>query len=92
MRERLQLLGIAFGLWIARVCGWTPPPRALPLLLDGSQVDLARAAVREVARCHPDTPGPLKAREAQRMLLNTLPSRRVRDLNFLIELALQGEP
>lgn len=85
-------LAIAFGLRLARIAGWTPPICARPHLPDGTQVELARAAIREVARCHPLEPGPVKARDALRMLQNQIPDARTRDLNLLIELALQGEP
>jgi hypothetical protein len=88
--DTLRQYGLHFGLWIARLCGWTPPsPLARSLPVDGPQVELARHAVAEVQRCHPDAPGPVKAREALRMLQNQIPGLRTRDGNFLIELALQ---
>ena len=84
--------GIRFGLWIARLCGWTPlMPCTRPHLPDDALVDVALGVVREVARAHAASPGPVKAREALRMLLNVLPERSARDLNLLIELALSRE-
>lgn len=83
---------IVVGLWIARLGGWTPrQPCTRPHLPDDALVDVALGVVREVARAHVTSPGPIKAREAQRMLLNVLPERSVRDLNLLIELALSRE-
>lgn len=90
----MHAYGIRFGLWIARICGWTaePPLCPRPHLPDDPHVELARTAVQEVARCHSEAPGPVKAREALRMLQNQLPHARTRDLNLLIELALQQVP
>ena len=91
MMQTLRSLGSRFGLWIAQMSGWTPPPMisAPSHLLDGPQVELAISVVQEVQRAMRDAPGPVKAREALRMLLNAFPQAKTRDLNFLIELALQ---
>ena len=89
----LQRLVCQFGLWIARMSGWTPPPPpcARPHLPDDPQVELARVCVREVQRALPEAPGPVKAREGLRMLQNHFPQGKTRDLNYLLELALQFE-
>jgi len=83
---------IAGGLRVAKLGGWTPrQPCMRPHLPDDALVDVALGVVREVARAHAASPGPIKAREALRMLLNVLPDRSARDLNLLIELALSRE-
>jgi hypothetical protein len=78
---------IRFGLWLAGLGGWTPCAR--PHFPDDSQIDLARQVVRDVAERFADTPGAFRHREAQRVLLNMRPGASTRDLNLLIELALQ---
>lgn len=90
MRQTLRSLGTRFGLWIAQMAGWTPPLLSAPShLLAGPQVELAVSVVLEVQRAMGEAPGPVKAREALRMLLNAFPQAKTRDLNFLMELALQ---
>lgn len=89
---RLRALGIRLGLWLARFCGWTPiPPCTRPHLPADELVDIAVFAVQEVERAKRGEPGPVKAREALRVLQNLLPERSTRDLNLLIELALARE-
>ncbi len=86
----IRLYVIAFGLWIARVAGWVqPPPCSRPHLPDDSQVELARQIVQDINARFEHSPGPVKAREALRCLMNIRPEASVRDLNLLIELALQ---
>jgi hypothetical protein len=89
----LRLLGIRLGLWLARLCGWTPiPPCRRPHLPEDDLINIAAFAVSEVERAKAGEPGPVKAREALRVLMNLLPERSTRDLNLLIELALaRGE-
>ena len=65
------------------------PPCTLPHLPADEQVELARRIVQDIAIRFPEAPGPVKAREALRVLLNLRPDARERDLNLLIELALQ---
>lgn len=78
-----------FGLWLARLGGWTPmAPCLRPHLPDDSQVDLAKQIVQDVEASFGSSPGPVKAREALRVLMNLRPEASVRDLNLLIELAL----
>lgn len=91
--KTLQAIGIRLGLWLARACGWTPiAPCSRPHMPADALVDVAQIAVREVERVKGLEPGPVKAREALRVLQNLLPGRSVRDLNLLIELALaRGE-
>lgn len=87
--EFVRMWGIRLGLWLARRCGWTPVrPCTRPHLPDDSLIAVAQFAVQEVDRALGDSPGPVKAREALRMLQNIMPERGTRDLNLLIELAL----
>lgn len=80
---------IRFGLWLARLGGWTPiAPCLRPHLPDDSQVDLAKQIVQDVEARFGASPGPVKAREALRVLMNLRPEASARDLNLLIELAL----
>lgn len=97
---RLRTFGIRLGLWLARFCGWTPiPPCTRPHLRPCTRphlpadelVDIAVFAVQEVERAKRGEPGPVKAREALRVLQNLLPERSTRDLNLVIELALARE-
>lgn len=84
-----QLLMVRVGLWLARAGGWTPiAPCTRPHLPSDELVDMAQFAVSEVERALSGQPGPVKSREALRMLQNLLPERTTRDLNLLIELAL----
>jgi hypothetical protein len=83
----LKRLCVAVGLFIARLGGWTPC--ALPHLPADEMVDQARVIVRDIETRFPQMPGTLKAREALRCLLNLHPNTAMRDLNLLIELALQ---
>lgn len=83
----MKSLLIRMGLWLARLGGWRPC--ALPHLPEDSQVDLARQIVRDVEQRFADAPGAFKAREALRVLLNLRPEAKTKDLNLLIELALQ---
>ncbi len=86
----MKPLLVRLGLWIAGLGGWAPLlPCALPHLPDDSQVDLAREVVKDVEARHSAAPGPVKAREALRVLMNIRPEASVQDLNLLIELALQ---
>lgn len=90
MMQMLRNLGIALGLWLARLCGWNPvQPCRRPHLPDDALITVAMGVITEVERAKAGEPGPVKAREALRMLLNILPERSTRDLNLLIELALQ---
>jgi len=85
----LQTLLITVGLWLARRGGWTPTEAcALPHLPHDDQIALAKAIVRDIDARFPQMPGPAKAREALRALLNLRPEAATRDLNLLIELAL----
>lgn len=80
---------IRVGLWLARRGGWTPiAPCLRPHLPDDSQVDLAKQIVQDVEARFGPSPGPVKAREALRVLMNLRPEASARDLNLLIELAL----
>jgi hypothetical protein len=83
----MKRLLVRFGLWVASLGGWTPCRR--PHLPADDQVEMARAIVRDIQQRFPDTPGPVKAREALRVLLNLRQGASSRDLNLLIELALQ---
>lgn len=100
MRQRfvawVRVWLVRIGLWLAKVGGWAPvpippPPPPCPLLHlpADSQVELVRAIVQDITERYPESPGPVKAREALRVLLNVRPGARERDLNLLIELALQ---
>lgn len=81
---------VRFGLWLARYGGWKPePPCLLPHLPLDPQIDIVRGIVKDINIRYPGNPGPLKSREALRVLLNLWPNARERDLNLLIELALQ---
>jgi hypothetical protein len=82
---RRMLTGL--GLWIARRGGWRPC--GLPHVPSDSQIDLVRLIVQDIEDRFPSTSGQVKAREALRVLLNLRPQARERDLNLLIELALQ---
>lgn len=77
---------VRVGLWIARQGGWRPC--AAPHLPDDAQIALARHIVQDVEMRFGASPGPVKAREALRCLLNLRPAAKVSDLNLLIELAL----
>lgn len=90
MKTWIKARCLVVGLWLARIGGWTPaPPCALPHLPPDSQVDLAKQIVADIDARFPEWPGPLKAREALRVLWNLRPQAHTRDLNLLIELALQ---
>jgi hypothetical protein len=81
---------VTFGLWLAGLGGWTPtPPCALSHLPVDEEVELARQIVADVERRFSTAPGAFKAREARRVLLNLRPDAATKDLNLLIELALQ---
>ena len=82
---------IVVGLWIAGLGGWRPCAKIH--LAGDDLLQLARKVCEEVEMRFPQYSGELKRREAQRMLLNILPTALAREVNFLIELALQpGEP
>jgi hypothetical protein len=93
MKTWLKAQCVLVGLWLARLGGWRPAeppaPCALPHLPADTQVDLVRQIVQDIEQRYPSTPGPVKAREALRVLLNLRPQAREKDLNLLIELALQ---
>lgn len=85
----LKALLVRMGLWMAMMGGWSPePPCALPHLPEDAQIDLARQIVLDVEQRFTQSPGPVKAREALRVLMNIRPEASARDLNLLIELAL----
>jgi len=73
---------VGVGLWLARLGGGRPWP-------DDAQIALTRQIVADIEQRFPEAPGPVKAREALRVLLNLRPAAKVKDLNLLIELALQ---
>lgn len=80
---------VVAGLWLARLGGWQPEPAcALPHLPSDALLDVAKAVVANVEKLMPDAPSEVKRREALRSLLNVAPAAE-RDLNLLIELALQ---
>lgn len=80
---------VCVGLWLAHLGGWAPtPPCARPHLPSDALMDVARAVVANVEKLMPDAPSEVKRREALRSLLNVAPAGE-RDLNLLIELALQ---
>jgi hypothetical protein len=83
----LRLLIIRFGLWVARLGGWLPCQ--LSHLPEDELLTTSVAITQQVEEKLQDAPSDVKRREALRMLLNVYPSRKTRDLNFLIELALQ---
>ena len=85
----VRIMLVAVGLRIACWGGWRPAVCIRPHLPVDSQVDLVREIVADIDQRFPHMPGPLKAREALRVLLNVRPDARVKDLNLLIELALQ---
>lgn len=88
---QIQQSLVWLGLWLARLGGWTPTPACTqPHLPDDEQLALAKAIVADIAARFGDAPGGIKAREALRVLLNLRPEARTRDLNLLIELALQA--
>lgn len=78
------------GLWLAQLGGYAAPVCAKPHLPEEDDIDAARRIVADVEMRFPTWPGPLKSREALRALLNVYPTSATRDLNLLIELALQG--
>lgn len=88
MITKLKALLVLVGLWLARLGGWTPPgpcTRAhVPEPLDDVQF-----VVNEVEAKLQGQPGEIKRREALRMLLNVQPGKSIKDLNFMIEQALQ---
>jgi hypothetical protein len=89
--RQIKAFGVRIGLALATWGGWTlpiPPPCALRHLPSGDQIDLARRVVAQVGEKHAGLSGPLKAREAQRMLLNIDASLTPRQCNLLIELGL----
>lgn len=77
---------VRVGLWVARLGGWQPC--TAPHLPEDAQIELARQIVHDVETRVGPAPGPVKAREALRCLLNLRPEAKVSDLNLLIELAL----
>jgi hypothetical protein len=91
MRDWLQRHLIVFGLWLARLGGWTVPvcppcPRAH---IPDVPFDVIRI-VSEVEAKHAHQPGVIKSREALRVLLGLYPHQPVRNLNYLIEAAVQA--
>lgn len=85
----VKALLVRFGLWMAAMGGWSPlPPCALPHLPEDTQIALAKQIVLDVEQRFSASPGPVKAREALRVLMNIRPEASTRDLNLLIELAL----
>lgn len=85
----IQRWCVAVGLWLAGLGGWTPAPAcARPHLPDEDQIALTRLVVADIDARFGSAPGPVKAREALRVLLNLVPQASTRDLNLLIELAL----
>jgi len=66
---------VPIGLWLAKI-----PP--------SDEVESARMIVEDVEKRFGTWSGPLKAREAQRSLLNVFPQATTKQLNLLIELAL----
>jgi hypothetical protein len=88
MTIRLWLVQV--GLWLAGLGGWTPTPACTqPHLPSDEQVAMVKTIVADVAARFTDHSGAFKAREALRVLLNLRPEAKTRDLNLLIELALQ---
>lgn len=69
---------IAFGLWIARLGGWTPavPPHIL---------DLARTYVREQNERWPTRSGETKRAAVYRSLVNVYPKVTKRIISLAIE-------
>lgn len=74
----------------ARLAQWLGyGPCLRPHLPDDPQLALAKAITAEMNVRFAGVSGDYKRREALRMLLNIHPHARERDLNLLIELALQ---
>lgn len=89
MMTTVKRWAVLVGVWLATWGGWTPAPCSRAHLPADEALELVCAVVRDIAARFPEAPGPVKAREALRVLLNVLPAMRTRDLNLLIELALQ---
>jgi hypothetical protein len=80
---------VKFGLWTARLGGWKQPRCTRPHLPEDDQVEMVKTICEDVRNRYTDAPGDIKRREVLRVLLNLRPTARERDLNLLIELALQ---
>lgn len=91
--DRAKRLAVRVGLWLAQWGGWREaaptPPCALAHLPNDDQVELVRALLADIRERFMDVSGDYKRREALRVLLNIRPQAKERDLNLLIELALQ---
>lgn len=83
----MKNLLIRCGLWLAKLGGWAPC--ALPHLPSDDQVELAAKICADVQQRFTEAPGEYKRREALRVLMNLRPEAATKDLNLLIELALQ---
>lgn len=83
---------VTLGLGMARAGGWTPPECPRRHLPDDAALEVVRKVVIAVDQRLPRSSGPIKSREALRTLMNMEPGVPTRDLNFLIELAVQTVP
>lgn len=89
MRTWVRRQFVRLGLWLAALGGWTVPVCQRPHVPDEAEVAHARVVVADVQQRFADTSGEYRRREALRVLLNHYPQARERDLNLLIEVALQ---
>lgn len=87
MKAKFFALLVRFGLWLASLGGWAPCQRShIP---EHATIDYARAVTQAIDDTMSTSAPEVKRREALRVLLNYYPQHRERDLNLLIELALQ---
>lgn len=85
----IQRWAVGIGLWLAQWGGWVVPVCTLPHSPTHDRIAHAQRLVADVEQRFGRSPGEFKRREALRVLLNQFPQATERELNLLIELALQ---